>query len=79
MFGTHRQRHYLDAAIVRIIGDVKAELSAHGEHHRVFAQHLTPYPIAPAPAGDVAMWSTLFAFTFLIAVALSLAAIRLSL
>jgi hypothetical protein len=29
--------------------------------------------------GDVAMWSTLFAFTFLIAVALSLAAIRLSL
>jgi hypothetical protein len=29
--------------------------------------------------GDVAMWSTLFAFTFLIAVALSLAAIRLNL
>ena len=32
-----------------------------------------------APAGDVGMWNTLFAFTFLIAVALSLAAIRLSL
>jgi hypothetical protein len=29
--------------------------------------------------GDVGMWSTLFAFTFLIAVALSLAAIRLNL
>jgi hypothetical protein len=34
--------------------------------------------IRPAPAGGVAMWSTLFAFTFLIAVALSLAAIRLN-
>jgi hypothetical protein len=32
-----------------------------------------------APAGDVGTWNTLFAFTFLIAVALSLAAIRLSL
>jgi hypothetical protein len=31
-----------------------------------------------AAAGDGAMWSTLFAFTFLIAVALSLAAIRLN-
>jgi hypothetical protein len=36
--------------------------------------------IADKIAGsDVAMWSTLFALTFLIAVALSLAAIRLSL
>ena len=34
--------------------------------------------ITPALAGDGAMWSTLFAFTFLFAVALSLAAIRLN-
>jgi hypothetical protein len=45
IFGTHWQYRYLDAAIVRIIGDVKAELSAHGEHHRVFAQHLAPYAL----------------------------------
>jgi hypothetical protein len=35
-------------------------------------------PISLRQRGDVAMWSTLFAFTFLIAVALSLAAIRLN-
>jgi len=35
--------------------------------------------ISFAAAGDGAMWSTLFAFTFLIAVALSFAAIRLNL
>ena len=35
--------------------------------------------ITPAPAGDVAMWNTFFAFTFLLAVALSVAAVRLSL
>jgi hypothetical protein len=33
----------------------------------------------PAAVGDGDMWSTLFAFTFLIAVVLSLAAIRLDL
>jgi hypothetical protein len=32
-----------------------------------------------ASGGDVAMWSTLFAFTFLLAFALNLAAVRLSL
>lgn len=45
MFGTHWQRHQLDAAIVRIVGDVKAKLIAHGEHHRVFAQHLALYAL----------------------------------
>ena len=43
MVSTHWQSHYLNAAFVRIIGNVKAELSAHGEHHLVFAQHLAPY------------------------------------
>ena len=36
-------------------------------------------PMPLRQRGDVAMWSTLFAFTFLIAVALSFAAIRLNL
>jgi hypothetical protein len=35
-------------------------------------------PLCLRQWGDVGMWSTLFAFTFLIAVALSLAAIRLN-
>jgi len=45
MFSTHWQCRYLNAAFVRIIGNVKAELNAHGKHHRVFAQHLAPYAL----------------------------------
>ena len=41
--------------------------------------HKIKIPLRLRQRGDVAMWSTLFALTFLIAVALSLAAIRLSL
>ena len=40
---------------------------------------VTKYKDFVCASGDVGMWSTLFAFSFLIAVALGLAAIRLNL
>ena len=41
-------------------------------------QRVVGFKLRLRQRGDVAVWSTLFAFTFLIAVALSLAAIRLN-
>ena len=40
MCGTHRQCHRLYAGIVRIVGYVKAEFGAHGEHGGILRQHL---------------------------------------
>ena len=39
----HWQCHRLDARIVRIDGNVKAELGAHGKHGGILRQHLASH------------------------------------
>ena len=38
-----RQCHRFDTGIVRVVGNMKAKLGAHGEHLGVLRQHLAPH------------------------------------
>jgi hypothetical protein len=68
VFDTHRQRHYPDARIARIVDDAKAEFSAHGKHGDVLPQLSVPktpsvgFAIAGESEHDCWMFAIVFLF-----------------